>query len=164
MEHLDTLIADPMALETRCCGKLGETYEYDANGDPKPIPTADGSGWSTKYLGCGQISLPHIQTSQQMNFNKFDTPWYNERYSNIRDNYEWRARTIPNVPGFNDQESELSDLYAADVKACWYEYRDKFITGALDLDADWEEYLTSMEAFGLPEMTQVYQSVYDRTR
>jgi putative aldouronate transport system substrate-binding protein len=97
-------------------------------------------------------------------FSQFSRPWYQEQYANLRENYEWRARTIPNVPGFTDEEAELRDLYDADVNACWNEYRDKFITGALDLDADWEEYLKTIDAFGLPEMTQVYQSVYDRTR
>ena len=67
------------------------------------------------------------------------------------------------IPSFTDDEAFLRDTYYADLRAGWQEYRDKFITGVLDVDADWDTYVRSMNALGLQEMIECYQSVYDRT-
>lgn len=164
-QWLDVLYADPMALETRCCGKLGETYEYDENGEPKPIMPADGSAWSIKKLGCGQIALPYVQTAQQLLFSSSLTrPWYHEQYANIRENYEWREPSVPRIPGLTDAEAEVNSMYYADLITGWEEYRNKFIIGEKDLDADWDEYVETLEALGMNEIMGVYQSIYDRTR
>ena len=161
---LDTLIADENVMITRCCGEEGNTFEFDAEGNPVIILPTDGSAWNINSLGCGQLSLPYIQSDMQLNFSKTVTvPWYVESYeANFVQYAEWKMPSVPKVPGFTEEESELRDLYQADLKAGWEEYRDKFIIGALDVEADWEAYTKTLEALGMNEMRDCYQSVYDR--
>ena len=161
---LDTLIADDNVMTIRCCGEEGNTFEYDAEGNPKIILPTDGSAWNINNLGCGQLSLPYIQSDMQLNFSKTVTvPWYVESYQkNFVEYSEWKMPSVPKVPGFTEEESELRDLYQADLKAGWEEYRDKFIIGALDVEADWAAYTKTLEALGMNEMRECYQSVYDR--
>jgi len=161
---LDTLIADENVMIIRCCGEPGNTFEFDAEGNPQIIVPADGSAWNINSLGCGQLSLPYIQSDMQLNFSKKVTqPWYVESYAaNFVDYAEWKMPSVPKVPGYTEEETEIRDLYQADLKAGWEEYRDKFITGALDVEADWEAYTKTLEALGMNEMRDCYQSVYDR--
>ena len=163
---LDTLIADDNVMTIRCCGEEGNTFEFDAEGNPVIILPADGSAWNINNLGCGQLSLPYIQSDMQLNFSKKTTvPWYIDSYEeNIVKRASWNSPSVPKVPGYTEEETEIRDLYQADLKAGWEEYRDKFITGALDVDADWEAYTKTLEALGMNEMRDCYQSVYDRTR
>lgn len=161
---LDFLIADPEALLTRACGELGNTYELDADGNPVFKPAAGGD-WSLNPLGCGQIPMPHIQTDLQLNFAKsFTMPWYSEKYNANQVNYAtWKMPSVPKLAGYSEEETELRSLYQADLKAGWEEYRDKFITGELDTEADWDAYAKTLSALGMDELTKCYQSVYDRT-
>ena len=163
---LDALYADDNVMLVRCCGKPGETFEVDENGEPKIIMPADGSAWTIKNLGCGQLSLPYIQSDLQLTFSaKATRPWYIEKYTeHFFDYAEWAMPSVPKVPGYTEEETEIRDLYQADLKAGWEEYRDKFITGALDVDKDWEAYTKTLEQLGMNEMCKCYQSVYDRTR
>ena len=163
---IDTLYADPEILVVRACGEPGNTFEFDANGDPQIIMPADGSAWTNKNLGCGQLSLPYIQTDLQLNFSKAATaPWYVEDYeANFINGCEWNMPSVPKVPGYTEEETEIRDLYQADLKSAWEEYRNKFIIGELDVEADWAAYAATLKGFGLDEMRDCYQSVYDRTR
>jgi hypothetical protein len=127
---------------------------------------ADGSAWNIKDKGCGQLSLPYIQTDLQLNFSKTATAkWYVDNYNaNYIDGCEWAMPSVPKVPGYTDEESEIRDMFQTDLQAGWNEYRDKFITGSLDTEADWEDYTAYLEALGMNEMCEMYQMVYDRTR
>jgi putative aldouronate transport system substrate-binding protein len=41
----------------------------------------------------------------------------------------------------------------------WFAY---FVTGEKDIDADWAEYIETLEAYGLNEIISIYQGCYDR--
>lgn len=161
---LDTLYADEKALEVRTLGFEGKNFNYINDGaDFELIMPEDGSNWSIVKLGCGQLALPYVQTTQQLMASKKSTPWYIEEYANIRNNYDWRNHTIVPVPTYNDYESELKDMYSTDVETGWVEYRDKFITGQLDTEKDWDSFVQTLNNLGLPQMIEVFQSVYNRT-
>ena len=40
----------------------------------------------------------------------------------------------------------------------------KFITGELDIDENWDEYIAELEKMGALEVLEVYQTAYDRTK
>ena len=40
----------------------------------------------------------------------------------------------------------------------------QFITGALDLDSDWDSYLRELQNDGLEDVLTVMQAAYDRNR
>ena len=162
---LDTLIADPEALIIRACGEPGNTFEFDANHNPVYKPAPEGQAWSINPLGCGQIPMPHIQTDLQLNFSKsYDQAWYVDSYTANQVEYAtWKMASVPKLGGYSEEETELRNLYQADLKAGWQEYRNKFITGELDTEADWDAYAKTLSALGMDELTRCYQSVYNRT-
>ncbi len=38
------------------------------------------------------------------------------------------------------------------------------MTGAKDIDAEWDNYLAALENAGLPKLLEVYQTAYDRSQ
>ena len=162
---LDALYADPKVLEVRTLGWEGETFQWNAEKtDFDLILPADGSSWSIIKKGCGQLALPYVQTAQQLMASKKTTPWYVAQYANLRENYEWRNHTITPVAVYNEAETEINSLYKNDVQTGWKEYRDKFITGQLDIEKDWDSYVKTMQALGVDELAKCFQSIYDRTK
>lgn len=163
---LDTLFADPKAIEVRTCGFEGEHFNYAADGSVELIMPADGSDWDIQsMIGGGQITLAFIQTKQQLLVSKLQYPWYLEEYANIRDNYEWRSPSVARVNYFSEEEQETIDTYKPDFFTYIKEMRTGFPTGKFDAsdDAVWNEYCSTLEKLGLKELTSAYQSVYDRT-
>lgn len=162
---LDTMYADENALTARCCGEKDVNYKVNEDGTRTAVLAEGETTWSVKSLGGGQISLPHIQTNEQLLFGKsfpeFD--WLNEEYATLREDYEWRHPSVSTLPSMTKEEEELRDMHEADVDTCWREYRDMFVIGKKDIDKDWDEFCSQIEAFGLNEMISCYQSVYDRT-
>lgn len=161
---LDVLYADPHILNVRACGPIDVNWVYNDQGEVEFLSTDEGkTPTNIRDWGAGQIALPHIQTSLQILGRKSMTqPWFTDRYAKLRDNYEWKMPSVPQAPGMTEDENELKDTYYADLSAGWEEYRDKFITGELDTEKDWDSYVKTMEALGLEEMRECYQMVYDR--
>lgn len=161
---LDVMFADPEVTMVRTCGWEGEDYEYDADGNFKLIMPEDGSAWSIQKKGCGQISLAFNQTKDQLLNSKRQYQWYMDEYDVLRETTEWKAPVIPRVVAFTDSEQEKRDDVRTDVLDYYQEMRDKFVTGEADIEKDWDTYCSNMDKLGLPTLTEVWQSVYDRTR
>lgn len=69
-----------------------------------------------------------------------------------------------NMAALNLNEEE-SDLYAdtwTGINKYISEMTAKFITGELDVNAKWSDYIKELEFLGLKELTDMYQGVYDR--
>ena len=158
---LDVLYADPNIMWIRCYGKEGESFQFnEQTGQLELICNPDGS-WNTKYLGIGQISLPFIQTTEELLSDKLVYPWYMEQYDKIRQ-CKWVSASIPKVSIFSEEEAELRDAVNSEVSAYWFEWRDKFVTGMMDIETDWDMYVNSINGVGMLQLTQVWQMVYDR--
>jgi len=160
---LDTLFADPEVLNTRTNGFEGEDYQI-VDGKVELIQPADGSAWKITDKGCGQITLPFIQTKEQLLNSKQAYKWYLAEYDDIRANCEFRKPQITQVTAYTDAEQEKIDEVRTDCKDYYEEMRDKFITGAADVETEWNSYVTNMEKLGLATWTEAWQSVYERTR
>ena len=158
---LDVLFADPYIMWIRAYGKEGETYEIDENGEVHPILDEDGNLTDVSQYGCGQLSLPFIQTTEELLLDKLPYDWYLEQYEQIR-NCKWISASVPKVSIFSEEESELRDMCNSEVLTYWMESRDRFITGISDINTEWEHYVSVMDQMGLGTLTQVWQSVYDR--
>ena len=39
---------------------------------------------------------------------------------------------------------------------------DQFIIGAVDIDAEWENYVDTMNSLGVQDSVEIYQAAYDR--
>ena len=159
---LDVMYADPYIMWIRAYGKEGETYELDENGDVQLI-TGEYGEWDPGYLGIGQISLPFIQTTEELLSDKLIYDWYLDEYAQLR-SCKWISASVPKVSIFSEEEAELRDMCNSETLTYWYESRDKFITGMSDIRTDWDNYVQTINSMGLGTLTQVWQMVYDRLK
>lgn len=160
---LDTLINDPEVIMTRTCGFEGENYTLDENGEVELIYPEDGSVWDISQYGCGQISLPHHQTYDQLMNSRKAMTWYIDEYNALLDSNCFIAPSVPtNVPAFTTEEQDLFDLVKSDCDDYFREMRAKFITGEADIETEWDAYVEMMNALGLEDYTAAWQMVYDR--
>ena len=71
---------------------------------------------------------------------------------------------LPTNLSFTDEESDV--LYGsgaiADLDTTAAEYILKFVTGAMDIDATWDEYVSAIEGLGLADCIAAKQSALDR--
>lgn len=160
---LDTLYADPNVVNVRVYGIQGEDWEYE-DGKIKVLYPADGSPRDISAKGCGQIPLCHFQTKEQIISGMEQYPWYLEQYERIRNECSWKSPSVVHLQLFKDQEKELMSMYNVDVKGVYGEYRAKFITGQMGVEAGWNTYLADMKKMGIDELVRAWQMVYDRTK
>ena len=60
-----------------------------------------------------------------------------------------------------DESVRYSNLYA-EFHAYYLEMVDQFIIGAVDIDAEWENYVDTMNSLGVQDSVEIYQAAYDR--
>ena len=77
---------------------------------------------------------------------------------------KWINASVPKVSIFSEEEAMLRDEVNSEVSAYWFEWRDKFVTGLVDIDENWDTYVNSMNGIGLQQLTKAWQMVYDRTK
>lgn len=166
LKWLDVLIADPVVLKTRTFGFEGQDWEYNTQGEMDLIYPEDGSTWNIAKKGCGQITLPFIQTADQLMNSKKQYQWYMDQYAILTDeqNNYFISPSVPHIASFSDEEQEKIDMVKTDLVSYFKEMRAKFITGEANIDTDWDSFVKTLESMGLDAFTSVYQSVYDRTR
>lgn len=60
-----------------------------------------------------------------------------------------------------DESTEYSNNYA-EFHAYYLEMVDQFIIGAIDIDAEWDNYVDTMNTLGVQDSIDIYQTAYDR--
>ncbi len=63
---------------------------------------------------------------------------------------------------FTEDEQYVISNKLTDIKTYYKEMEGKFITGAADIDAEWEEYCNTLTQMGIEDVIEVYQTSYDR--
>lgn len=66
----------------------------------------------------------------------------------------------PRCTLLSDKQDDYAFMYT-DVSAVVAEYRAKFITGQLDIDAKWDEFQKKIEDLGVKDMQKIVQDSYD---
>ena len=69
---------------------------------------------------------------------------------------------IPNRVKMTAEESDSIQTIAVELKKYIDENAVAFITGAKDIEADWDSYLKGFDSIGLPQYLEVYQIAWDR--
>ena len=158
---IDTLYSDPVVTEWRRLGPEGECWEM-VDGEITPIFDEEGKQVSERPFGAGQLALCWRQPEENYAY-KWTRPWYLEDYKPFAEGL-WKFSSVPVTPGKTEFEKELHDTYFTDVNDGFNEFRDKFITGELDInsDDDWNNFVETMDALGMNELTAEFQSIYDR--
>lgn len=68
---------------------------------------------------------------------------------------------LPQVFLFSEDDAlTLADLQLAVNNKVW-EMRVAFVTGAADLEQDWDKYISDLQALGMDEVVGLYQKAYD---
>lgn len=68
----------------------------------------------------------------------------------------------PSGASFTAEEADIIAEYKTDIETYRDEMRQKFMTGVLDIEAEYDAYVEQLNALGLAELTEVYQAAYDR--
>ena len=63
---------------------------------------------------------------------------------------------------FTEDEQFVIDQYWSEIKTYYNEMQAKFITGTVDIETGWDEYLKTLDDMGIAEVLKVYQAAYDR--
>ena len=63
---------------------------------------------------------------------------------------------------FNEKEQKVYDRYAAQLRTYMLERQQAWILGTGDVEADWDDYMKTLNKMGLSKVLDVMQSAYDR--
>ncbi len=135
----------------------GETYELVAP------PEYDGAFGSYQFAeviwqNTGRLdALAGLVTStegnsraRQLAFVKGVIPYMSDQYFPVK------------LLKFTEDEQYVISNKLTDIKTYYKEMEGKFITGAADLETEWESYCNTLTQMGIEDVIKVYQSSYDR--
>lgn len=92
--------------------------------------------------------------------------WNHEKilYDETKDKYVGKGPQQPMPGSFMMPEAEATEWEELNNAVIKYldESVDKFVTGNLDLDKDWDTYLSNLEKIGYNRLAELTQSAYDR--
>ena len=163
LRWLDYLYTDEGALLANY-GVEGDTFEFDENG--KPVFTDkilnNENGWTmtqtvASYL-CPSAGIANWSdwTRELAGVPEKDQACY-DVWSEFSD--DWR---LPSSVTLTQVEAtERAALYA-DISTIVKEQTAQFISGALDIESNWDAYISALEASGMERAIEITQAAYDR--
>lgn len=163
LRWLDYLYTDEGALLANY-GVEGDTFEFDENG--KPVFTDkilnNENGWTmtqtvASYL-CPSAGIANWSdwTRELAGVPEKDQACY-DVWSEFSD--DWRLPS--SVTLTQDESTERAALYA-DISTIVKEQTAQFISGALDIESNWDAYISALEASGMERAIEITQAAYDR--
>ncbi len=163
MRWLDYLFTEEGALLANY-GVEGDTFEFDENGDPVYTDKIvnNENGWTmtqtmASYL-CPSAGIANWSdwTRELAGVREKDQACY-DVWSEADDT--WRLPS--SVTLTQDESTERAALYA-DISTTVKEQTAQFISGALDIESNWDAYIASLESSGIERAIEITQAAYDR--
>jgi|GEM_PF-6686797 len=78
----------------------------------------------------------------------------------------WAKTDITYAPepfiAFNEEEQNINSQYSTDLATIKDAWRDKFITGEKDIEADWDEYIEELKKYHVEDLIRINQAATDR--
>ena len=71
------------------------------------------------------------------------------------------AYVLPKL-SLTDEESDVYNGNVADIETYAQESILSFITGAMDINTEWDTYVSTLESMGVQENMEIYQAALDR--
>ncbi len=163
LRWLDYLYTEEGALLANY-GVEGDTFEFDESGEPvftdKIVNNPD--GWTlaqtmASYL-CPSAGIANWSdwTRELAGVPEKDQECYTV-WAEADDT--WR---LPSSVTLTQEESTRRAAIYADVSTCVKENTAKFISGALDIEENWDSYIAELETSGIQEAIEITQAAYDR--
>lgn len=163
LRWLDYLYTDEGALLANY-GVEGDTFEFNEDGEPEFTDKilANENGWTmtqtvASYL-CPSAGIANWSdwTRELAGVPEKDQACY-DVWSEFSD--DWR---LPSSVTLTQEEStERAALYA-DISTIVKEQTAQFISGALDIEENWDAYIASLESSGIERAIEITQAAYDR--
>lgn len=163
LRWLDYLYTEEGALLANY-GVEGDTFEFDENGEPVFTDKIlnNENGWTmtqtvASYL-CPSAGIANWSdwTRELAGVPEKDQACY-DVWSEFSD--DWR---LPSSVTLTQEEStERAALYA-DISTIVKEQTAQFISGALDIEENWDAYISALEASGMERAIEITQAAYDR--
>ncbi len=162
MKWLDYLFTEEGALLANY-GVEGDTFTFEGD---KPVYTEkitnNENGWTLaqtmdSYL-CPSAGVANWSdwTRELGGVPEKDQTCYTVWTTNAKD--DWR---LPTVTLTQEESTERAALYA-DMSTCVKENTAKFISGALDIEQNWDSYIAELEQHGVQRAIEITQAAYDR--
>lgn len=163
LRWLDYLYTDEGALLANY-GVEGDTFEFNEDGEPEFTDKIlnNENGWTmtqtvASYL-CPSAGIANWSdwTRELAGVPEKDQACY-DVWSEFSD--DWR---LPSSVTLTQEEStERAALYA-DISTIVKEQTAQFISGALDIESNWDAYISALEASGMERAIEITQAAYDR--
>ena len=163
LRWLDYLYTDEGALLANY-GVEGDTFEFNEEGEPEFTDKIlnNENGWTmtqtvASYL-CPSAGIANWSdwTRELAGVPEKDQACY-DVWSEFSD--DWR---LPSSVTLTQEEStERAALYA-DISTIVKEQTAQFISGALDIESNWDAYISALEASGMERAIEITQAAYDR--
>lgn len=163
MRWLDYLFTEEGALLANY-GVEGDTFEFNEEGEPEFTDKilANENGWTmtqtvASYL-CPSAGIANWSdwTRELAGVPEKDQACY-DVWAEFSD--DWRLPS--SVTLTQDESTERAALYA-DISTIVKEQTAQFISGALDIEANWDSYISALEASGIERAIEITQAAYDR--
>lgn len=146
-------------------GVEGETYEVNEDGTWDWI-TGNGYGDDVSTVRAsatiqGAANHPSIWPDYYYQMNPEADP--TGTYSTVETD-KVTALGKPALPPmkYSEEETKTIATIKADISDYSTQYAAQVITGELDIDESWDEYVSTVEAMGISELLDVYRAAYDR--
>jgi putative aldouronate transport system substrate-binding protein len=143
-------------------GEEGVTFNYDENGDPQftDLITDNPDGLTATQAVTYYLMQACVTDFWDTSFSLTD--YQLEAYDTWTDyDNDSTACAFPSCE-LNSEENELVAQTYTDMMTYYEMTAAQFVTGALDLDADWDSYIDTMYSYNLEEILAAYQACYDR--
>lgn len=143
-----------------CLGKESITYTVNEDGSIKftnEIVNAKEGIYKYLQLKYGSGS----DVTQMVWINQREMTKYDENYSAINKAVEDMGdviQYIPPTPNFDDMQSEEAGMYQTPLSDTFERWNDAFLTGAKDIEKDWDEYVSTMKKLGIEKFCDLYNS------
>ncbi len=94
----------------------------------------------------------------------YEIQWTNEHALRGIDLYESGDYLIDQFLGvtFNEEEQSVYDKNWSSIRTYMLEKQQAWVLGSSDINADWDEYISTLDKMGLNEVLAAMQSAYDR--
>lgn len=140
-----------------CLGVEGTTYTMDGDTIVYSDDLKNSDNGILKQLqidyGCGAAGTQQVWVLDQ-ELTKYDDNYkaINEEVAKMDD----AIQSIPPTPLFDDLTAEDAASLSTPLADKFEVWADAFITGAKDVDADWDTYVSEMKDLGIDEYCQMY--------
>ena len=164
MQYMDYLFSEEGHMLANY-GIEGETYTIE-NGQPQftdlILNNPQGFDWQlcqSLYINPGFPCLTDLSV-QEMTY----TDAQKAAVPTWVDAYDSADETMPNERwlSYTNEESQHKADLQNDLETYQTEMRLKFITGQLDIDAEWDNYCAALEGMGIHAMEEITQAAVDR--